>query len=175
MLQIRPFLAYHAPLDLYEDLRQITQTDNMNVNVCVGKEWHRFPNSYFLPNDKWRLRFIKSEFSGQLPQQYSRTEHATRIIQSHFNDINREESSRYTNLADCDYLVDTDYPNYSQLDFPYSKDKDIWKVVLSRPFLDTENSAFPWRVFYVPIYGEKGLTYINYNLLQRIKKEPQTI
>ena len=22
------------------------------VNVCVGKEWHRFPSSFFLPNNK---------------------------------------------------------------------------------------------------------------------------
>lgn len=25
---------------------------NVPINVCVGKEWHRFPTSFFLPSDK---------------------------------------------------------------------------------------------------------------------------
>lgn len=23
-----------------------------NINFCVGKEWHRFPGSFFLPSNK---------------------------------------------------------------------------------------------------------------------------
>ncbi|KAL1449682.1 hypothetical protein WDU94_002167 [Cyamophila willieti] len=37
------------------------------INVCMGKEWYRYPSSFFLPNDKWNVSFIKSEFRGQLP------------------------------------------------------------------------------------------------------------
>ena len=44
--------------------------DNTEVNVCVGKEWHRYPSSFFLPDNNWNLRFIKSEFSGLLPAPY---------------------------------------------------------------------------------------------------------
>jgi alpha-1,2-mannosyltransferase len=40
---------------------------SQSVNVCVGKEWHRYPSSFFLPDNNWNLKFIKSEFSGQLP------------------------------------------------------------------------------------------------------------
>jgi alpha-1,2-mannosyltransferase len=25
---------------------------NVNVNFCVGKEWHRFPSSFFFPSNK---------------------------------------------------------------------------------------------------------------------------
>ena len=27
-----------------------------SVNVCMGKEWHRFPSSFFLPGDNWEMR-----------------------------------------------------------------------------------------------------------------------
>lgn len=39
------------------------------LNVCVGKEWFRFPSSYFLPRDV-RLQFIKSDFDGMLPKPF---------------------------------------------------------------------------------------------------------
>jgi len=51
------------------------------INVCVGKEWYRFPSSFFLPELKGltddtgltprvRLQFVKSSFAGQLPQHF---------------------------------------------------------------------------------------------------------
>jgi len=40
-------------------------------HVCVGKEWYRFPSSFFLPDpEEWKLKFLKSEFRGQLPRPY---------------------------------------------------------------------------------------------------------
>lgn len=59
--------SYHAPLDVYAAL-----PPDAAGNVCVGKEWHRFPTSFFLP-PKARLRFIKSEFDGLLPKAFSET------------------------------------------------------------------------------------------------------
>ena len=51
--------GYHAPLDVYkalnghEILSHINQFPEVTeVNVCVGKEWHRFPSSFFLPNKR---------------------------------------------------------------------------------------------------------------------------
>jgi hypothetical protein len=38
-------------------------------NVCVGKEWYRYPSSYLLPNSM-RLKFVKSDFEGQLPAEF---------------------------------------------------------------------------------------------------------
>ena len=38
------------------------------TQVCVGKEWHRFPSSFFLPDNSFRLAFLRSEFRGQLPK-----------------------------------------------------------------------------------------------------------
>ena len=52
-------LGYHAPMDVYkaansrETLSYTEQyTGISEINLCVGKEWHRFPSSFFLPNKK---------------------------------------------------------------------------------------------------------------------------
>ena len=44
---------------------------------------------------RWSLNFIKSEFAGQLPRQYSKDEDATKQIPAHMNDMNVEEPTRY--------------------------------------------------------------------------------
>jgi len=40
------------------------------IAVCTGAEWHRFPSSFFLPGECYRLQFIKSGFTGLLPRQF---------------------------------------------------------------------------------------------------------
>lgn len=65
------------------------------INVCVGKEWYRFPSNYFIPTDAAQLSFIKSQFTGQLPKPYLSTPDATSVIPPGFNDQNREEVDRY--------------------------------------------------------------------------------
>ena len=82
-----------------EDIQSIVQPIYSDVNVCVGKEWHRFPNSFYLPSPKWKLQFVRSEFKGQLPKPYSQFPNATTIIPEDMNDMNREEPSRYVSWA----------------------------------------------------------------------------
>ena len=36
--------------------------------VCVGKEWYRFPSSFYLPHSSFKIGFLESEFRGQLPK-----------------------------------------------------------------------------------------------------------
>ncbi|KAM6043484.1 alpha-1,2-mannosyltransferase ALG9 isoform 3-T3 [Chlamydotis macqueenii] len=95
------FRGYHGPLDLYPEFHRIatdptihTMPEGRPVNVCVGKEWHRFPSSFLLP-DNWQLQFILSEFRGQLPKPFAKGPMATRIIPTDMNDQNKEEPSRY--------------------------------------------------------------------------------
>merc|ERR1711933_366761 len=38
--------------------------------VCVGKEWYRFPSSFFLPRKAGDLLWYRAGFYGQLPQPY---------------------------------------------------------------------------------------------------------
>ncbi|RWS15255.1 alpha-1:2-mannosyltransferase ALG9-like protein [Dinothrombium tinctorium] len=166
------YKGYHAPMDIYMELGRIHHENNVSslphhINVCVGKEWHRFPNSFFLPDaTHWKLQFVKSEFSGQLPKPYGDEPWATRSISTQMNDENKEEPTRYVNASDCHFLIDTDYPQYSEYDPPYSRNSDDWEIVCSHSFLDNRNSPPLWRAFYVPFVTEMRCSYVNYNLLK---------
>ncbi len=46
-------------MEVYGELYKLSSDETVHrlspekdVNVCVGKEWHRFPSSFFLPSDK---------------------------------------------------------------------------------------------------------------------------
>ena len=60
--------AYNAPMKVYS-IFQDPEYINVQGSLCLGKEWYRFPSSYFLPKGM-RAQFIKSEFSGLLPGQF---------------------------------------------------------------------------------------------------------
>jgi alpha-1,2-mannosyltransferase len=64
------------------------------VNICVGKEWYRFPSNFFLPSSQYKLQFVESGFTGQLPKPYSAI-NGTWVIPTDMNDLNKQEMSRY--------------------------------------------------------------------------------
>lgn len=168
------YKGFSAPIDVYWKLENINDRmihvlnyDFGQLNVCVGKEWHRFPSSFFLPDHKWKLRFLKSEFAGQLPSYFDESWNGTRIIPDHMNDENREEVSRYVDLEECHFVVDTDYSVYHGHDVPYVRDPHL-EVVAAEPFLDTRSTPFPYRSFYVPFLSEKKWSMINYNLMKNV-------
>ena len=111
--------------------------------------------------DSFLLRFIRSEFRGQLPKPYSGERNATWTVPEAMNDMNREEPSRYVSLRccmvcvcaysccivqfdieDCHFLVDLETERHSELEPCYACDKDRWHLVASYPFLDASRSAF---------------------------------
>ena len=66
---------YHAPMDVYMQLHSHFRESaplpaSQNVRLCAGKEWYRYPSSFFLPTTQWEYRFIRSEFKAQLPNIY---------------------------------------------------------------------------------------------------------
>ncbi|XP_077869999.1 alpha-1,2-mannosyltransferase ALG9-like [Saccoglossus kowalevskii] len=170
------FHGYHAPLDVYPELTKISEDPvihalpvDANVNVCVGKEWYRYTSSFFLPNDRWHLHFIQSDFRGQLPKMYSSHQDATRIIPTHMNDMNLEETSRYLDIKKCHYLIDLDTPEETQREPRYSQMKHDWSVVASVNYLDASRSHRFYRAFYVPFLSIPHNTYISYNILKNRK------
>nr|CAD7596983.1 unnamed protein product [Timema genevievae] len=54
--------GYHAPLDLFMELSNVTGDNKLpadqNINICVGKEWYRFPTSFFLPDNRVRPDWV---------------------------------------------------------------------------------------------------------------------
>ncbi|XP_045153677.1 alpha-1,2-mannosyltransferase ALG9 [Echinops telfairi] len=136
------FKGYHGPLDLYPEFHRIatdptihTVPEGRPVNVCVGKEWYRFPSSFLLP-DNWQLQFIPSEFRGQLPKLFAEGPMATRITPTDMNDQNLEEPSRYIDINKCHYLVDLDTSRETPREPNYSSNREKWISLASRPFLD---------------------------------------
>ena len=91
--------AYEAPLKIYDSLDRITEKGT-DASLCLGKEWYRFPTSFFLPNDI-HARVVKSEFRGLLPGQFSEAKTGfglfpgTWLIPSGMNDQNIEDPAKY--------------------------------------------------------------------------------
>ncbi|XP_028322990.1 alpha-1,2-mannosyltransferase ALG9 isoform X2 [Gouania willdenowi] len=175
------FRGYHAPLDLYPEFHRIAKDPTLHsvpegrpVSVCVGKEWYRFPSSFLLPHN-WQLQFIQSEFKGQLPQPYAFGPQATQMIPANMNDQNLEEPSRYVELKQCHYLVDLDIDEETQLEPRYSANKEEWKVIAYKPFLQASRSSPFFRAFYIPFISEHHTTYRHYVILKprRLKQQQQ--
>jgi alpha-1,2-mannosyltransferase len=77
-----------------------------------------------------------------------------------------------TDIAQCDFLVDSDFPlRYidgkapSKYEPRYIQDTDYWNVLKCVRFLDAENSAKLSRAFWIP--GVKRLQWGEYCLLER--------
>lgn len=62
------YTNYHGPMRILRDLPP--SPEGAELTVCFGKEWHRSPSSFHLP-DGYSVRFIPSEFNGQLPAPYA--------------------------------------------------------------------------------------------------------
>lgn len=89
------YSAYSAPLKIYEPLETIGNRGDL---VCFGKEWYRFPSSYHLPNNM-RAKFVKSEFDGLLPGEFSEAKNGfwagAWMTPPGMNDENIEDMGKY--------------------------------------------------------------------------------
>ena len=100
--------AYRAPLEVYRPRQRNESYAHEETSLCIGKEWYRFPSSYFLPNNV-RARFIKSAFDGLLPGQFSESPKESRfpptwIVPPGMNDQNLEDPNKNARLLpglDC--------------------------------------------------------------------------
>ncbi|RMX59413.1 hypothetical protein pdam_00013024 [Pocillopora damicornis] len=170
------YYGYHAPMDLFIELNHMSSKleeplpQGKQINLCVGKEWYRFPSSFFLPSERWHLQFIRSEFRGQLPKPYADGRNATKIIPTYMNDMNEEEPSRYMSISKCDFLVDLETERETELEPNFVKRTKDWEVVLQKPFLDAERSHRLFRAFYIPFVSYRFTKYSNYVLLRSLRK-----
>lgn len=132
------------------------------TTICMGREWYRFPSSYFLP-DNARLAFIKSGFDGLLPGPF-RESHSelpspkitssssiSEFLSSYFysnssaisgiwtpplgknvNNMNKQDLSLILPLEKCTYIVESG--------FPIDEGDDSSKVVTSADMKTNENA-----------------------------------
>lgn len=88
--------AYEAPMQVYHGLESLS-------NICLGKEWYRFPSSFFIPEGSQAL-LVKSAFDGLLPGKFRDSDDSgwrsgTWRIPSGMNDQNLEELSHLVNSS----------------------------------------------------------------------------
>ncbi|KAK3985164.1 Alg9-like mannosyltransferase family-domain-containing protein [Cladorrhinum sp. PSN332] len=150
------YTGYHAPLEIYQPLATI---GGKGDTVCFGKDWYRFPSSYFLPKDM-HVKFVRSDFRGLLPGEFSEARtgfglwSGTWLPTTGLNDRNEEDPGKYVDLRSCMFLVDSQFPERLELPTPnepnYAKDADRWEEVKCVPFLDAERTPFLARALWVP-------------------------
>lgn len=162
------YSAYSAPLSLYRPLGagvagEVGDFGGRGDSVCFGKEWYRFPTSYFLPRNM-HAKWIRSEFRGLLPGEFSEARtgfgfwSGTWLPTIGLNDRNEEDPGKYVDLRTCAFLVDTQYPEQQRTEGwapppnepDYIADEDHWEVVRCLPFLDAANTHFLARTLWVP-------------------------
>ncbi|KAF9225513.1 glycosyltransferase family 22 protein [Gyrodon lividus] len=140
----------------------LTPLKEFDLRLCLGKEWHRFPGHYLVPNGV-SVDFVKSDFEGLLPAQFKSVADTKnepwwdrggcRIAPAGLNDLNKEVHGYYVPVETCDYLVDLDFPWYptsSQHEPRYAMDEKTWQRVLCLPFLDASHSSLLTRTLWVP-------------------------
>lgn len=163
------YQGYHGVTDTWMAVNQLSDTTSGQTTVCVGKEWHRFTSSFFLPTPNFRIAFLKSEFTGQLPEYYPTPtkpgQLSTQVSSAHFNDLNKEEPSRYIkDPGMCDYIVDLEDGVVSDRQPCYASHPN-WTVRAQFEFLDAPSSNPLLRAFYVPWVSTKYCRYNRYLLL----------
>lgn len=180
-------LNYGSHIDIYRTLNEELSANNAvfvtnnRTRVCVGKEWHRFPSSFFIPKfdrigRKVEMCFLQSEFRGLLPklfENFTTLAEMTRHEPTEMNDLNKEEVSRYVNLKTCDYVIDVDMPATPREPDLREMTKS-WKPLVSKPFIDiTRSKGFYGflRAFYVPYYSEKTNVMTTYTLYKQSMSE----
>jgi alpha-1,2-mannosyltransferase len=148
--------AYSAPLSIYKPLHE-SGVAHAGDNVCLGKEWYRFPSSFHLPHGV-RAKFIKSEFTGLLPGEFSDAKvgfglfPGTWLVPPGMNDENVEDPGKYTEIEHCNFLVDSRLPGSpsTTLEPDYIADQQHWETLKCVTFLDTSQTHILGRLFWIP-------------------------
>jgi alpha-1,2-mannosyltransferase len=150
------FMAYSAPLNVYQPLHS-PGVAKPGDTVCLGKEWYRFPSSFSLPHGV-HAKFIKSEFSGLLPGEFSEANvgfglfPGTWLVPPGMNDENLEDVGKYTDLNHCTFLVDSRMPSATPttLEPDYMSDSVHWERLKCGSFLDASQTHVLGRLLYIP-------------------------
>lgn len=98
---------YGAPLRVSKVFDQEAHAAELQ-NVCIGREWYHFPNSFFLP-ENFRLKFIKSGFDGLLPGDFMEGRslvESTSKVPDDMNNKNHFSPSKIIDFDQCSYYID---------------------------------------------------------------------
>ncbi|KAH3939517.1 mannosyltransferase [Parastagonospora nodorum] len=153
---IGTFTAYSAPLSIYQPLHNAGVAQSGDT-VCLGKEWYRFPSTFSLPQGV-RAKFIKSEFSGLLPGEFSEANvgfglwPGTWLVPPGMNDENLEDVGKYIDVDHCTFLIDSRLPSAppTALEPSYISDTKNWEKMKCTTFLDASHTHLLGRLLFIP-------------------------
>lgn len=93
--------AYSAPLHIYAAL-----PPTATGNLCLAKEWYRFPSHYLLPSGV-RAKFVSSAFDGLLPGEFPESpgRDGTWMLPRGMNDRNQADPEKYVSLLYPMYIL----------------------------------------------------------------------
>ncbi|KAG8219545.1 glycosyltransferase family 22 protein, partial [Butyriboletus roseoflavus] len=153
-----------------------------DLRLCLGKEWHRFPGHYLVPNAV-SVDFVKSDFEGLLPAHFRLGDverepwwdrKGFRNTPAGLNDLNKEAHEYYVPVETCDYLVDLDFPRHptsSRHEPRYVVDEQTWERVACLPFLDASHSSLMTRTLWAPgRWWQRKNEYGDYCLLKNSER-----
>lgn len=150
--------SYSAPMKIYDAL-QDPKIASPGATVCIGKDWYRFPSSFYLPYDM-HAKFVKSNFDGLLPGEFSENRElgffpGTWLTPSGMNDRNEEDFGKYTDVRQCSFLVDSRFSSVkaTETEPDYAADTKSWKKIQCEPFLDSAATPFLARIIWLPEYS----------------------
>lgn len=155
-----PMHAYAAlGVELARDGRNLggeRGDDDADVNVCVREEWYRFPSSFFLPERRHRLRFLRGATDGMLPMPFDEGALGTRGDKVGFNGYNSAVDEQFfgdgagDSEERCHYIVE--FVQGGQENGSEEVGKDL---VVTMPFMNATGSAAGFRAFYIHGYEWK--------------------
>ncbi|CCD25690.1 dolichyl-P-Man:Man(6)GlcNAc(2)-PP-dolichol alpha-1,2-mannosyltransferase NDAI_0F03720 [Naumovozyma dairenensis CBS 421] len=146
---------YTAPLKLFDQYNRIASNKDSLTNICMGREWYHYPNSFFLPSTS-RLRFVRSGFDGLLPGDFAETGSLfqnIREIPKGMNNMNKFDPEKLVPIDECQYVIDITLPVDLEKDtFDPINQNAEWNEIACRKFVDIDNSRIIGRTFYIPDY-----------------------
>lgn len=146
-------MDYSAPLDVYKHI-----PEDAEGSICVGREWYRYPSSFFLPENA-RLRFVESGFKGLLPGDFPEGQDLVQAISSYpagMNNKNNYDAGKVIPFDNCDYYIDIDESVDSEAgERPVFSEKKVvdpfnWELVYCGKFIDNTRSYGIGRILYIP-------------------------
>ncbi|BGP38688.1 mannosyltransferase [Rhodotorula kratochvilovae] len=181
-----PHAEFAALLNAEQALETYETLAPLGLRLCVGKEWHRFPSSWLVP-DEVETRWIRSAFDGIMPRVWEAPGEgkglfgrATATVPEGMNMFNRAEQDRFVDPSTCSFLIDLDYPSrpassFSPLEPRYALDPS-WEKVHCAPFLDAENSPRLSRAVNLPLPGwQDRNSWGEYCLLRRVGLDEKVV
>ncbi|KAJ4456550.1 hypothetical protein; 2-mannosyltransferase ALG9 [Paratrimastix pyriformis] len=185
------YRGYHAPLQVWAELADhvlvpfrahlqqaapaaaaAAATAAPEVRVCVGKEWYRFPSSFFLPSPSDRLVFVRSGFTGLLPKPFAPLPNGTWQVPTQMNEFNKMEPSRYVDESQCHFMVEQEFPGQVE---PRYAQMPQWSVEASHGFLDAARTPRLLRPLWLPTVSPRANCQTGYSILRNRNAVPDAL